>query len=68
MILISSLAYYNDIVVGGVCCRIETEGTQRRIYIMTLGCLAPYRRLGVGTYNYLPNSGEQIEINCALGK
>ena len=43
-------AYFNDIVVGGVCCRIETEGEQRRLYIMTLGVLAPYRRLGIGTF------------------
>ena len=41
-------AYFNDIVVGGVCCRIETEGDQRRLYIMTLGVLAPYRRFGIG--------------------
>ena len=42
-------AYFNDLVVGGVCCRVETEGDKHRMYIMTLGCLAPYRRLGVGT-------------------
>ena len=41
-------AYFNDVVVGGVCCRIETEGELRKLYIMTLGCLAPYRRLGIG--------------------
>lgn len=46
------VAYFNDIVVGGVCCRIETEGEQRRLYIMTLGVLAPYRRLGIGKNNY----------------
>ncbi|PAA53245.1 hypothetical protein BOX15_Mlig018463g1, partial [Macrostomum lignano] len=43
------LAYFNDIVVGAVCCRIQSEAGQRRLYIMTLGCLAPYRELGVGT-------------------
>lgn len=42
------LAYYNDVVVGGVCCRIDLSEGQRRLYIMTLGCLAPYRRLGIG--------------------
>ncbi len=43
-------AYFNDIVVGGVGCRIETEGDQRRLYFITLGVLAPYRRLGIGMY------------------
>lgn len=42
-------AYYNDVVVGGVCCRIDQSEGQRRLYIMTLGCLAPYRRQGIGT-------------------
>ncbi|KJE95177.1 Nat13 protein [Capsaspora owczarzaki ATCC 30864] len=42
----AKLAYFNDIMVGAVCCRIEPE--QKRLYIMTLGCLAPYRRLGLG--------------------
>lgn len=46
---LAKLAYFNDIVVGAVCCRIDTSDNQRRLYIMTLGCLAPYRRLNIGT-------------------
>jgi len=46
---LARLAYYNDVVVGGVCCRVDTSEGQRRLYIMTLGCLSPYRRLGIGT-------------------
>ena len=47
---LAKLAFYNDIVVGAVCCRVDTSvpGT-RKLYIMTLGCLAPYRRLSIGT-------------------
>ncbi|CAG0883910.1 unnamed protein product [Cyprideis torosa] len=45
---LAKLAYYNDIVVGAACCRVDTTDNKRRLYIMTLGCLAPYRRQGVG--------------------
>ncbi len=42
---LSKLAYFNDIVVGGVCCRVDSRENEntKAVYIMTLGALAPYR-------------------------
>ncbi|KAL6042725.1 N-alpha-acetyltransferase 50 [Balamuthia mandrillaris] len=46
------LAFFNDVLVGAVSCRVESkkeeEGGGVQMYIMTLGVLAPYRRLGIG--------------------
>jgi len=53
---LTKLVYYCDILVGAVCCRVEAkpaaageQPSKNRLYIMTLGVLAPYRKLGLGT-------------------
>jgi len=43
------LIYYNDIPVGTVCCRLETNDDQTDMYLMTMGILAPYRSRGLGS-------------------
>lgn len=46
----TKLAFYGDIYVGAVACRLEKRPTGgQRLYIMTLGVLAPYRRRGIGS-------------------
>ncbi|KAG2211688.1 acyl-CoA N-acyltransferase [Mucor mucedo] len=48
----AKLAYYNDVCVGTVCCRKEADESNPekfKIYMMTLGVLEPYRRLGLGS-------------------
>ncbi|XP_076014486.1 N-alpha-acetyltransferase 50-like [Genypterus blacodes] len=46
---LAKLVYFNDIVVGAVCCSVDHSQNQKRLYIVTLGCLTSYRRHGVGT-------------------
>ncbi|KAF5393426.1 hypothetical protein D9757_000777 [Collybiopsis confluens] len=43
------LVYYNDIPVGTICCRIESKDNETRLYLMTMGVLAPYRSRGLGS-------------------
>ncbi|KEP49961.1 GNAT family acetyltransferase [Rhizoctonia solani 123E] len=45
------LIYYNDVPVGAVCSRIERgqRPGEACVYIMTMGVLAPYRGLGLGS-------------------
>ena len=51
---ICQMGYFNDICVASICCRYQKQEPQEQVdsvdalYIMTLGVLAPYKRLGLG--------------------
>lgn len=57
-------AYFNDIAVGAVCCRVDHSQNQKRLYIMTLGCLAPYRRLGIGKELHMSDAAVHLLTLC----
>ncbi|KAG6554590.1 hypothetical protein Mapa_003608 [Marchantia paleacea] len=63
----TKLAYYADLCVGSIACRLEKKegGAGVRLYIMTLGVLAPYRRIGIGS-KLLKKTLEQCEQDAVI--
>lgn len=47
---LSQLAYRDGTLVGAIACRLELQATgNAKLYILTLGVLAPYRSAGIGS-------------------
>ncbi|KAI1316466.1 N-alpha-acetyltransferase 50 [Mortierella claussenii] len=64
----AKIIYFNDVCVGAVCCRKEKVAGSplQNLYIATLGVLAPYRRLGLGT-KLLRHILEHVEQAASSG-
>lgn len=46
---VTQLAYHNDVLVGAIACRLELQPDfTAKMYVMTIGVLAPYRGMGLG--------------------
>ncbi|CAI5442853.1 unnamed protein product [Caenorhabditis angaria] len=60
---LTRLAYFNDVVVGAVTCRINNSTDKKSLYIMTFGVLPVYRQFGIGTelINYTLQLAEKDE-------
>lgn len=43
-----NIVYFNDVLVGGVCTRIENNVD---LYVMSITVLKPYRRMKIGLLN-----------------
>ena len=47
--VLHTAAYHNDVLVGAIGCRLESaEEGSKRLYIILLGVLAPYRGMLTG--------------------
>ncbi|KAF9933162.1 N-alpha-acetyltransferase 50 [Linnemannia zychae] len=65
----AKIIYFNDVCVGAVCCRKEVvpgSPNDQNLYIATLGVLAPYRRLGLGS-EMLKHILEQASLSASSG-
>jgi len=47
---LAQYVYFRDLLVGAICARVEPQDDMTfKMYILTLGVLEPYRRLGIGS-------------------
>jgi len=74
----NKLVYYNDIPVGAICCRIEMDSSadsastankpMGKLYLMTLGVLAPYRRQGLASklLSHVARKAQEASLAASL--